>query len=164
MHFELFFVKSDDRAALIGLIEQRLASPPDAPGKQPDWGLERSYDLLLANEPKRKLAVSPVWNGWIAVVESKVILDYALLQEISVRLSADVIACQLAGAIDAYGYARCCSGELRETMWLENAPDPLRTLRAYLRKHDIPYDLISFRETIQLRNAGWAILQRAGSR
>jgi len=160
VNVELFFVQSDDRAGLVGLIAERLTSPADAPGRQPDWGLESSYDALLAKEPKRKVAVSPIQNGWIAAVESKEVLDFAMLQGISERLGCEVVACQLANIADSCGYARCCSGKLAEKKWLESDPDAVGTLRAYLRERSIPYDLLTFREVVKLRNTGWELVQR----
>ena len=158
MNVEMFFVKSEDRDALVALIAERLTSPADPLGEQPDWGMESSYDALLARERKRKVAVSPVESSWIAAVESKEVLDFAMLEGISQRLGCEVIACQLANITDSCGYARCYSGRLLEKKWVENAPDPLGTLRAYLREHSVPYDFLTFREAVQLRNAGWEIL------
>lgn len=165
MNVEMFFVKSGNRDAVVGLIAERLTSIADAPGRQPDWGLESAYDALLAGESKRKVAVSPGRNGWIAGVESKEVLDFAMLQAISERLNCEVVACQLANIVDSCGYARCCSGQLAEMKWLENDPDPLGTLRAYLLERSVPYDMLTFREAVQLRNVGWEMLSRcAGPR
>jgi|WetSurMetagenome_2_1015567.scaffolds.fasta_scaffold300452_2 hypothetical protein len=160
MNVDMFFVRTDRRDAVIGCIEERLRSEPDLPDKQPDWGLESSYDVLLAKDPKRKVVVSPVQKGWIAAIESKEVLDFAMLQAISERLACEVVACQLANIADSCGYARCCSGQLVERTWLENDPDPLGTLRAYLQERSVPFDLVTFREAVQLRNTGWQILQR----
>ena len=161
MNVEMFFVKTDDRQAVIASIKKRLQSVADPQAQQPNWRLESSYDVLVAPDPKRKIAVSPVNEGWIAAIESKEVLDFALLQQISEETGSEVIACQLAGAIDSCGYARCCGGHLEETKWLENDPDPLGALRRYLRERDVPYDLMTFREAVQLRDAGWNIIQKS---
>ena len=158
MNIEMFFVKTDNRNAVIGYIKNRLCVQPDLPGNQSEWGLESSYDILLANEPKRKVAISPVENGWIAGIESKEVLDFAMLQEISERLSCEIVVCQLANIADSCGYARCNCGQLVENSWSENDPDPLGTLRVYLRKQSIFFDLLTFREAVRLRDVGWEIL------
>jgi hypothetical protein len=160
MNVELFFVKTNDRNTLIACIRARLNAPPDVAGKQPDWGLESSYDVLLAVESKRKIAVSPVKEGWVAGIESKEVLDFTLLKNISNRLKAEVIACQLASIVDSCGYVRFSSGQIVERKYLESVPDPLATVRAYFRTHFIPYDILSFREAIQLRSEGWEILAK----
>jgi hypothetical protein len=160
MNVEMFFVRTSDRQALKNCIEERLRRQPDSRGEQPDWGLESSYDVLLATEPKRKIAVSPVQNGWVAAIESKEVLDFALLQQISQGLSCEVVACQVASIVDSCGYARCSSGVLVERNRLENEADPLGTVRAYLHSRSVPFDLLGFREAAQLQNAGWELLHR----
>jgi hypothetical protein len=160
MNVEMFFVKADYREDLMACIADRLRGFADPPNSQPDWGLERSYDVLLANEAKRKVAVSLPQDGWVAAIESKEVLDFALLQMISERLGTEVIACQLADVTGSCGYARCRSGQLVESRSCETDDDPLATLRAHLRERSVPHDLLTFREAVQRRSAGWEILQR----
>ncbi|HXK59518.1 MAG TPA: hypothetical protein PLP42_06430 [Acidobacteriota bacterium] len=81
MNVELSFIRTENREALIELIASRLKSLPDPAGKQPKLGLPASYDLLLADEKKRKVVISPVETGWLAAVESKEVIDFALLQK-----------------------------------------------------------------------------------
>ncbi len=159
MNVEMFYVKTDDRDAVIACIAERLRSQPDAPGMQPDWGLESCYDVILAKDPKRKIIMSPLKEGWLGAIESKEALDFALLQSISERLGAEVIACQLADAIGACGYARSSGGELVEHQWLPGSADPLATLREYLHLRSVPFDILTFREAVELRSAGWEFVQ-----
>jgi len=159
MNTQAFFVRSDDRTGVVRLIAQRLLAPTDPPGKQPDWGLERSYDIWLAQELKRKVAVSPVHDHWIAGVESKEVLDFVMLQEIATQLNVEVVACQLASTIDSWGYARCVDGRLAESEWRENDPDPFNSLRGYLRGNLISHDIIGFREAVGLCDRGWTLVQ-----
>lgn len=159
MNTQVFYVRSDDRDTVVDLIAARLAAPADAPGQQPSWGLQSSYDTWLAQEPKRKVAVSAVHDRWIAAVESKEVLDFEMLQAISIRLKAEVVACQLASTIDAWGYARSVGGQVTESEWHENDADPLNSLRLCLRRCAIPYDIMTFREAVGLRDAGWTIVQ-----
>ena len=160
MNIEMFFVQTGNRDAVIRCVQDRLGGQPDTPGKQPDWGLESSYDALLAREPKRKVAISPIQSGWVAGIESKEVLDFEMLQKMSARLSCEVVACQLASVVDSCGYARCFNGELVEKKWSEDDPDPLGTLRDYLGGRSVPFDLLTFREVIQMPGAGWQILER----
>ena len=164
MNTQVFYIRSDDRDAVIDLIALRLSAPADAPGQQPSWGLQSSYDVWLAGEPKRKVAVSAIREHWIAAVESKEVLDFALLQAISLQLNAEVVACQLAGTIDAWGCARCMGGQVTESEWHEDDADPLDSLRQALRRYSIPHDIVTFREVVRVRDSGWTTVQgrRAG--
>lgn len=158
MNTQMFFAETNDRNTLLDLVVRRLSSLPDAPGMQPNWGLESSYDKWLAHEPKRKVAVSHVRDNWIAAVESKGVLDFAMLQTITEVMECKVIACQLAGTIDSWGYAYCSAARLVESKWYENDADPLNALRAYLRNHGVAHDLITFREAVRLRSEGWSVV------
>jgi hypothetical protein len=159
MHVEAFFAKTMERDALLEIVARRLSSSPDEPRRQPNWGLESSYDVWLAKEPKRKVAISPLRDNWIIGVESKEVLDFAMLQTISEELHCTVIACQLAGTIDSWGCACCSAGQLLESKWHENDTDPLNALRAYLQDRGIACDLITFREAVRLRGEGWTIVE-----
>jgi hypothetical protein len=156
----MFFTQTDNRDALLELVARRLSSPPDQPGSQPTWGLKNSYDVWLANEPKRKIAISTARNCWIAGVESKGVLDFAMLQSISEVLNCKVIACQFFGTTDAWGQACCLAGRLVGSMWNENEADPLNALRTGLQLSGVTHDLITFQEAIRLRSEGWSILER----
>ena len=78
MNVEMSFVHTDSRSALLEIVASRLKESPDSLGKQPDWGVPSSYDVLLATERKRKIGVSPVQGGWVALVESNEVVDFAL--------------------------------------------------------------------------------------
>lgn len=160
MNTQVFFVRSENRDAVTDIIAGRLEAPADPPGQQPRWGLESSYDTWLAGDPKRKVAVSPPQGGWIAGVESKEVLDFAMLQILSAQLDTEVVACQLAGTIDSWGYARSVGARLIDWQWKDNDPDPFNALRAYLCTCSIPHDIITFREAIALRSKGWTIVQK----
>lgn len=161
MNVEMFFVRTMDRDGLLRCVEERLRSPADQPNAQPDWGLESSYDVLVAADPKRKVAVSPVVDGWVAVVESKEVLDFRLLQGISAQLSAEVLACQLGEVTDSFCYARCIAGKVVEHSVRADLPDAFAAARHLLRQHSIPHDIVTFREAVQLRSTGWQILSKS---
>ncbi|MEI6219515.1 MAG: hypothetical protein WCP86_11500 [bacterium] len=158
MNVEMSFVNTDNREALLVQVASRLRAPPDSPGKQPDWGLSSSYDVLLAPERKRKVAVSPVQNGWVALVESKEVIDFAFLQFVGDTFKTDVVAIQVSDVGGAGGHALYRAGIVQEKYFSEDDDDPLANARSCLRKIGIPFDILTFREAIQLRSTGWAIL------
>lgn len=158
MNVEMFFIETDAVPQVGDLIRLRIKSPPDAAGQQPDWGLPSSYDVLLANEPKRKVALSPSVGGWIAGIESKEVIDLALLQRLSEALRTNVIAVQLSEVSGCYGYALCSSGTVTERRFSEYEGDPAGTIAEFLRRKGVQSSLISFREAMQMRDRGWVIV------
>ncbi len=158
MNVEMFFIQTEARAQVCDLIRQRITSSPDAPGLQPDWGLPSSYDVLLAREPKRKVALSPAAKGWIAGIESKEVIDFALLQDISKKLGAQVIAVQLSEVSGCCGYALCANGAITERRFSEDDEDPSGTIGRFLAKHKVSFGLVSFREAVQMRKEGWTLV------
>lgn len=160
MHAELFFVGTDQHDAVVQCVLERLNSPPDPQGKQPVWGLDNGYDLSLASGAERKVAISPVADGWIAGIESKQALDFKLLQTVSERLEAEVVACQISTSSNYYGYARCIAGKIVESKCCEDGDDPLLCVRSYLRTLGVPFGVITFPEAIRLRSVGWRVLKR----
>lgn len=160
MNIQNFFVKSLDQSALVDCISDRLNAPPDPPGLQPDWGLHSSYDIWLAEDAKRKIAISPVTSGWIVGVESKQVVDFKLLQTIAENLRAEVIACQVHMPLNYFGYARCVAGKIAESQCREGEDDPLRKVHSYLCRLGAPSELFTFPEAIRLRSAGWRVLKR----
>ena len=158
MNVEMFFIKTNNRESLISIMKRRLSSPPDPTGKQPDWGLPASYDSVLSDEGKRKIAVSPLIGGWLSAIESKEVVDFALLQQISEQLSTDVIAIQLSEIAGCCGYSFCENCKIRDSYFSEENEDPFGTLKEYLKKHLVPHSILMFREVVNLRNQGWSIV------
>ena len=158
MNVEMFFIQTEAAPQVSDLVRQRIKSPPDAAGQQPDWGLSSSYDVLLAKEPKRKVALSPSSGGWIAGIESKEVVDFALLQKLAETLKTNVIAVQLSDVTGSCGYARCASGTVTERHFSEDDDDPAEIIAEFLRRKGVRSALISFREAVQMRNQGWVIL------
>lgn len=132
--------------------------PPDPPAQQPDWGLPSSYDALLAAERKRKVALSPPINGWVAGVESKEIVDFALILELSVAMQTDVIAVQLLEVTGSCGYALCSNGHVAAHRFSVNDDDPAGTITDFIERNGVRVGLISFKEAVQMRSRGWVIL------
>lgn len=158
LNVENLFVKCGDQAKVVALVETHWHNPSQA--VQPDWGLPSSFESLLASEPKRKIAISPPRDGWIAIVESKEVVDFALANELSEKLGTTVLAIQVAEASGAAGYASAVHGQVLESRFNEEADDPLATVRDALRKFAVPFDATLFREAVQKITEGWSVKQR----
>jgi hypothetical protein len=163
MNIEMFFVQSYAREQLLSLLRQRLSTPPDVLGNQSScWGLPASYDVLLVKERKRKIAISPLKGDWIAGIESKEVVDFALLQGLSQQLCTRVIAIQLSEVSGCCGYACCDRGKVIETYFSEDDEDPQETIVQYLQQQGVQHKLVMFREIAQSRNLGWTIVSARG--
>jgi|YelNatPaOPRAMG01_1025707.scaffolds.fasta_scaffold131109_2 hypothetical protein len=158
LNVENIFVKCDDQAKVVALVETYWRKPSQP--AQPDWGLPLSFETLLANEPKRKVAISPPRDGWIAVVESKEVVDFALAKELSEKLDTTVLVIQVAEGIGAAGYASAVRGQVLESDYTKESDDPLATVRYVLKKYKVPFDAILFREAVQRVSEGWAVRQK----
>ncbi|MFZ5805955.1 MAG: hypothetical protein ACOY3I_01925 [Verrucomicrobiota bacterium] len=158
MNVEMFFVQTDDFLKLKDIICQRIKSSPDAINQQPDWRLPSSYDVILSKEPKRKVALSSSIAGWIAGIESKEVIDFALLQQIAETLKTNVVAVQLSEVSGCCGYALCEKGIIRNHYFSEKDDDPSGAIIKFLEHYEINFRLISFKEAVQMRNQDWMIL------
>lgn len=158
LNVENLFVKCDDQAKVVSLVET-LWRNPSQPAQQ-DWGLPSSFEPLLAKEPKRKVAISPPQNGWIALVESKEVVDFALASALSEKLEASVLAIQLSEAAGAAGFASAVRGQVLESQFNEEDDGPLVTVRDALKKYKVPFDATLFREAVQKVSEGWKVVQK----
>jgi hypothetical protein len=158
LNVENLFVKCDDQAKVAELVETHLMNPP--PPAQPDWGLPSSFEPLLAKEAKRKLAISTPRDGWIALVESKEVVDFSLATALSEKLETTVLAIQIAEASGAAGYASAVRGQVLDSSFNEQDDDPLAKVRAALKKYKVPFDAILFREAVQKISEGWSMKQK----
>lgn len=158
LNVENLFVKCDDQAKVVALVEAHWRNPSQP--AQPDWGLPSSFESLLAKEPKRKVAISPPRDGWIALVESKEVVDFALASELSEKLDTTVLAIQVAEASGAAGFASAVRGQVLESAFTEEADDPLATVRDALKKYRVPFDATLFREAVQKLSEGWSVKQK----
>lgn len=158
INIENLFVKCDNQAKVADLVDDYLQNPTLP--TQPDWGLPSSFALLLANEPKRKIAVSPPLDGWIALIESKDVVDFALANALSEKMETCVLVIQLSEASGAAGCASVVRGKMLESQFNEEDADPLATVRGALKKHKIPFDTTLFREAVQRVSEGWIVKQK----
>jgi hypothetical protein len=155
LNVENLFVKSPDQARVTHVVESYWAD--STPEPQPDWGLPSSYEPLLAREQKRKIAISPPRDGWIALIESKGVIDFALANVLSKGLDTIVIAVQLSEVTGAAGYAVASRGEVMESLYDEQHQDPLGCIRQSLRRYKVPFGLTLFRAAVQKLSEGWIV-------
>jgi hypothetical protein len=161
MNIEGFFVRTTDSIAVRKIVEERINAADDAPGLKPDWGLEQSYDAFIVGNPQRKVAMSKPRAGWIAAIESKEVLDFALLQRIGQSVGTDVIAYQISDSTGGCGYAVFRNGRLEESNFDEDAEDPLSDTRKTVADLGIPFDLVMFREAAQDKTGDWEVIQKS---
>jgi len=160
VNVEAFFIRSQDIDQILQTVRERLESSDDPPGLQPKWGLESSYDVLLAGNRKRKIAISEPRNGWIAGIESKEVVDFALLKSIADRTRSDVVVFQIS---DVTGEAfAAIYREGQPPKMFENDPEqaPVTFAMEVLGEIGIPFDVVSFRELTSEKTWGWHILRR----
>src|ERR1051326_3561137 len=153
---ENLFVKCDDQGGVATLVEShwRSSSRP----AQPTWGLPSSFKAMLAKGPKRKIAISPPRKGWGALVESKEVVDFALAKVLSEELDTTVLAIQVSEASGAAGYASAVRGQVLESHFSEEDGDPLASVREALKKYNVPFEAILFREAVQGVSEGWRVI------
>jgi hypothetical protein len=155
---EMFFVKTWAEELLADIVGQRVASRPDVPGSQPNWGLPNSYDVIVADHANRRVALSPIVNGWVAGVESRDVLDFELLRRLSEQLRTDVLAVQLSDVTGSCGYAWCLEGQVMEQRFMGDSNDPSGTIRRYLQLHRVTTGVLAFEDALLLGAQGWKVL------
>lgn len=158
LNVENLFVKCDDHTKVAAIIDAHWGNP--SPSAQPDWGLPSSFETLLAKETKRKIALSSPRDGWVALVESKEVVDFSLASALSEQLDTTVLVIQIAEASGAAGYASVFRGQVLESSFNWEDDDPLATVRGALKTYKVPYDATLFREAVQKASEGWSVKQK----
>jgi len=156
MNVENLFVNGGSQASVAEIVARCLENSTE----QPDWELPSSYSPLLVGDPKRKVAISPETDGWTAIVESKEVVDFGMAKLLADELGGTAVVVQVSDAIGAMGKLIYRQGRIVACAFDEDAPDPLNDGRAVLRKESIPFDLLMFREVVQMVGDGWMVKQR----
>lgn len=160
MNIEQAFVKCDEMEKVVGIIRERLSGrlkdiylydPIDVPD---------SYDTILANDIKRKIAVSSSKGGWTAIIESKEVNDYAMLMQLSKELQTEVLAVFQYDVTGAWGYVEMVEGKVMESYFSEEDDEIEDLLDSKLNQKKICQPLYMFREVVRERGNGWDIVQR----
>lgn len=156
MNVENLFVNGGGQSAVANLVAQCLASPVE----QPDWELPSSYSPILVADPKRKVAISPETDGWIAIIESKEVVDFGMAKRLADELGGKAVIVQISDAIGALGKLIYQSGQVTVSSFDEYANDPLNDARSVLKDQKIPFDVFMFREVVRMVSNGWLVKQR----
>ena len=160
MNIEQAFVKCTEMESVVEIIGERLngrlkdiylTDPMDVPD---------SYDTILANDIKRKIAVSSSKSEWIAIVESKEVNDYAMLMQLSKELQTEVLAVFQYDVMGAWGYVEMVEGKVMESYFSEEDDEIEDLLDSKLNQKKICQPLYMFREVVRERGNGWDIVQR----
>ncbi len=159
MNVENLFLRTGDQTTLAKIVERCLANPSTDPG----WELLSSYGPLLENDPKRKVAISPGKDGWFAIVESKEVVDFGMAKSLSDELGGMAVIIQVSDVTGELGYLSYAEGTVMDCEFGEAASEPLNDARSVLKNLGIPFDLMMFREVVQLDAQGWLIKQRRQS-
>lgn len=160
MNVEQAFIKTDNLKAIKDEVFKRLSSIPDKKGVQPDVGLPSSYDSILINEPKRKIAISEVTNEWVSILESKEVNDYKMLLDISKELNAEVIAIVLSDITASCGFAEIKNGNVIDSFFSEDEEDFEGIVKNKLSNKGIEIPICMFREVASRKISGWEILTK----
>lgn len=76
--------------------------------------MQNSYDAILANDVKLKVAISSSRNGWIAIIKSKEVNDYAMLLQLSKEFQTEVLAVLQSDVVGAWGYIEMLEGKEKQ--------------------------------------------------
>ena len=114
----------------------------------------------MANEIKRKVAISPEKNGWVTILESKEVNDYSMLIEISKETESCVLAIIQYDSVGAWGYVLIDNGLITENYFSEEDDDYENKIVEIMMKKRIDNNLLLFREIFQSKNEKWIIVDK----
>lgn len=159
MNVELAYIKSDETERVIQIVEERLNGTLKDICLSNQIEVPDSYDLILANDIKRKIAISSSKNGWITIVESKEVNDYALLFYLSKELQTEVISIIQSDVTGAWGFVEMSDGNLNGNYFSEEDDDIEDLIKAKLTEKAISEPLYMFREVVREKGKGWDVVQ-----
>jgi hypothetical protein len=147
---ENLFIQSDTLDATLAALREYLATASDELVPE-GWPLEASAPRPI----RRKIAVSDARQGWIAMVADTEFVEPALAVFLSARLSTRVVIAQLFEVSGDAGVAVIDSGVVASGPTRDDIEDPLAAVRAKLEGHGVPFEVVTFRETVARNGAGW---------
>lgn len=159
MNIEQAFIKSVDIGRVVGIVNERLNGSLKNISLCNEMDVPDSYDEMLANNIKRKVAISSSRNGWVAIVESKEVNDYAMLFQLSKDLQTEVLAVIQSDITGAWGYVEIIGGKVVKSYFSEEDDDIEGLLDNKLNEKEICIPLYMFREVVRERGSGWNIVQ-----
>lgn len=159
MNIELAFMKSVENGRVVEMVNERLNGSLRDIRLCSQIDVPDSYDAILANDAKRKVAISSSRNGWIAIIESKEVNDYAMLLQLSKEFQTEVLAVLQSDVTGAWGYVEMFEGKVVKNYFSEEDDEIEDLLEEKLDEKEICIPLYMFREVVRERGNGWDIVQ-----
>lgn len=159
MNVELAYIKSAETEKIIKIVEERLNGNLKNISLSNRIEVPDSYGLILANDVKRKIAISSSKTGWITIIESKEVNDYALLLQLSKELRTEVVAIIQSDIAGAWGFVEMSEGNMRSSYFSEEDDDIEDLIKRKLSEKTIFEPLYMFREVVREKGNGWNIVQ-----
>lgn len=160
MNVEVAYIKSTEVERVIKIAEERLKG--NLNDLHSDYQIEvpDSYDTVLAIDDKRKIAISAPQNGWITIIESKEVNDYAMLLHMSKELQTEVLAVLQYNVAGAWGFVEISQGVVQNSYFSEEDDDIEDLLESKLDEKSISEPLYMFREVVREKENHWNIVQK----
>ena len=160
MNVEEAFIKSNEIDRAIEIVEERLKGNLSGILSCSQIGVPDSYNTILAKDDKRKVALSAPQNGWITIIESKEVNDYAMLLHMSKELQTEVLAVIQYDIAGAWGYVEISQGVVLNSYFSEDDDDIEDLLASKLEEKSIFVEpLYMFREVVREKEKPWNIVQ-----
>ena len=159
MNIELAFIKSVENGRIVERVNERLNGSLRDIRFCSQMDVPNSYDAILANDVKRKVAISSSRNGWIAIIESKEVNDYAMLLQLSKEFQTEVLAILQSDVTGAWGYVEMLEGKIIKNYFSENDDEIEDLINEKMNEKRIDIPLYMFREVIGEKGKGWDIVQ-----
>lgn len=159
MNIELAFIKSTENERVVEMVNERLNGRLRDIRLCIQMDVPDSYESILANEEKRKVAISSSKNGWIAIIESKEVNDYAMLLQLSIELETEVLAIIQSDVTGEWGYVEMFEGKVIRDYFSEEDDNIEDLLDEKMNEKGIDIPLYMFREVVREKGKGWDIVQ-----
>jgi hypothetical protein len=151
LNVENLFVQTESTDAALAAVREHLETSRRT--EAPDgWPLEISARAARGH----RIAVSDARRGWIALVDAADSVDPALAAFLSTRLRTRVVVAQISEVTGDAGVAVIDRGVVTGGPTRDHFEDPLAMVRATLEGHGVPFDLVTFRETVGPNGASWS--------
>ncbi len=161
MNCEQAYIKVNNPDKIIELVYQRLNGNLRHLRYDEDLNdIPNSFSDEIANDLKRKIAISKPIGEWIEMIEAREINDYALLIEISKVLNTDVFVIMQYDSVGAWGFADISNGEVTNSYFSEDDDDVEGLIEAEMNRRNIGFPTLLFRETFSRNEMEWKYVQK----
>ena len=159
MNVEQAYIKSIETERVIEIVKKRLNGDFKDIHLDSQMEIPDSYDTIIVNDVKRKIAISSSENGWITIIESKEFNDYAMLLHLSKELQTEVLAVVQSDATGTWGFVEMFEGKIVKSYFSEEDDEIEDLIELKLKQKEICKPLYMFREVVKERRNGWVIVQ-----